>query len=328
MRAVLLTGAAGFIGSHTVEALVARGHRVVGLDNFDPYYSPPRKRANLREVEAALPAGAMFDFVEGDLRDEALVGELIEKHAIDTIVHLAALAGVRASLDAPARYVDVNINGTVGLLAQATQRRVSQFVFASTSSVYGASRSPKYVETEPCDRPLAPYPATKRAGEMMAYAYHQVHGLKVTCLRFFTVYGPRARPDMMTHKLADAMSSGVPVPLYAGGRMVRDWTYVGDTAAGICGAVERPLDYEIINLGRGEPVVLTDYIAALERSAGQKAPVIDTPAPRTDMEQTCADIEKARRLLGYQPKVSLDEGVAAFWAWYQSAVKHAPEGGR
>jgi UDP-glucuronate 4-epimerase len=310
-RAVLLTGAAGFIGSHAAEALVARGFHVVGLDNFDPYYSPARKRANLAEVRAALGPSAAF----------AVLESVFQGRTISTIVHLAALAGVRASLDEPERYVQVNVQGTVKLLEMAAARRVPHMVLASTSSVYGASSRPVFLETDSCDRPLAPYPATKRTAEMLGHVYHHVHGLSVTCLRFFTVYGPRGRPDMMTHKLADAMCSGVPVPLYAGGKLIRDWTYVGDTVQGICAAVERPFGYEVFNLGRGEPVVLSDYIAELERCSGIKAPVLDTPAPKTDMDQTCADIEKARRMLGYAPKVSVPEGVRAFWQWYERAVK-------
>jgi len=324
-RTVLLTGAAGFIGSHTAEALVARGFHVIGLDNFDPYYSPDRKRANLLEVQAALAArgeAAAFEFVEGDICNEQTLHAIVAGRDVQAIVHLAALAGVRASVDEPERYVEVNVQGTLKLLKCAVSEGVPHFVLASTSSVYGASANPVFIETAACDRPLAPYPATKRTAEMLGYVYHQLNGLSVTCLRFFTVYGPRGRPDMMTHKLADAMISGVAVPLYDGGKLIRDWTYVKDTAAGVAAAVERPLGYEIINLGRGEPVVLSDYIAELERCSGLKAPVINVPAPKTDMDQTCADIDKARRLLGYAPKVSVPEGVAAFWAWYEGAVRN------
>jgi UDP-glucuronate 4-epimerase len=273
MRTILLTGAAGFIGSHAAETLVKHGYRVVGVDNLDLYYSTARKQENLRELRAALGHHAPFELVLGDLRDEALLDRVFAARPYHAIVHLGALPGVRASLDDPQRYVDVNLNGTLGLLTRAVRHSVPQFVFASTSSVYGACGDGLLSESASCDRPLAPYPATKRAAEMMAYAYHQLHGLAVTCLRFFTVYGPRARPDMMTYRLVDAMFTGQPVPLYAGGRMLRDWTYVSDIVSGIEAAVARPLGFEIVNLGRGEPMLLSDYVRELERCTGLRAPV-------------------------------------------------------
>ncbi len=318
---VLLTGCAGFIGSHTVEALTARGAEVVGIDNFDPYYSPVRKRANVAEVQAALGAQNGFQLLEGDLRDESFLDRVFAGPRFDAIVHLAAMPGVRASMDAPQLYVDVNLKATLALFDRAKNHGVGHVVFASTSSVYGATERLPFIETDTCDKPLAPYPATKRAAELMAYSYHHMYGLPVTCLRFFTVYGPRGRPDMMTYKVVDSMFTGEPVQLYNGGQLLRDWTYVGDTAAGICAAVEKPLGYEIINLGRGEPVVLIDYIRQLEKWSGRTANLIDTEAPKTDMERTCANIDKARSLLGYAPKVSVAEGTKAFCAWYEKAVR-------
>lgn len=318
-RTILVTGAAGFIGSHTVEALVARGARVVGIDNFDPYYSPERKRANVAEVRAAV--GDAFELVEGDLRDKDLLERLFATQRFDAVVHLAAMPGVRASMDAPQLYLDVNLSATVSLLELARRHELAQFVFASTSSVYGATTVLPFVESDACDRPLAPYPASKRAAELMAYSYHHLYRLPITCLRFFTVYGPRGRPDMMTYKVVDSMFTGEEVPLYNGGKLLRDWTFVGDTAQGICAAVEKPLGYEVINLGRGEPVVLLDYIRQLEQHSGKKARLVDTPAPRSDMEQTCADITKARSLLGYAPQISVADGTRAFWQWYERAAR-------
>jgi UDP-glucuronate 4-epimerase len=319
-KRILLTGCAGFIGSHALEALVRSGAQVTGVDNLNAYYSPERKRANLAEVRTALGAVGSYEMVEGDLRDEHLLDRLFAGPRFDCIVHLAAMPGVRASMDAPQLYVDVNLKATLSLLERAKQHDVSQFVFASTSSVYGATECLPFIETDACDRPLAPYPASKRAAELMAYSYHHLYGLPITCLRFFTVYGPRGRPDMMTYKVVDAMFSGASVPLYNGGRLLRDWTYVGDTVKGICSAVERPVGYEVINLGRGEPVVLTDYIAQLEHWSGRKARFTDVPAPKSDMEQTCANIDKARQLLGYRPSVSLADGTRAFWEWYERSV--------
>lgn len=225
-RTVLVTGVAGFIGSHTAQALLAQGDTVVGLDNLNDYYSPARKRANLQEVQLIAPA-SRFLFYEGDIRDRALVARLFSEYQLDIIVHLAAMAGVRVSIEDPALYYDVNLNGTLVLLDASVGRltpdvqntRLPLFLFASTSSVYGATRQIPFVETDPCDRPLAPYPASKRAAEILGYTYHHLYGLNFTALRFFTVYGPRGRPDMMAYKVADSIHFGREVPLYNNGQM-------------------------------------------------------------------------------------------------------------
>lgn len=318
---VLVTGCAGFIGSHTVEALVKRGAQVVGIDNFNDYYSPERKRANLAEVRTALGSQADFELIEGDLRDESTLDRAFAGPAYDAVIHLAAMPGVRASMDAPQLYIDVNLKATISLFDRVRQQGAGHFVFASTSSVYGATEQVPFVETDACDKPLAPYPATKRAVELLAYTYHHLYRLPVTCLRFFTVYGPRGRPDMMTYKVVESIFDGRPVPLYNGGRLVRDWTYVGDIVQGICAAAEKPLGHEVINIGRGEPVVLLDYIQQLESWAGRKGTFVETPAPKSDMEQTCASIDKARHLLGYAPSTSIHEGTGAFYEWYMRAVQ-------
>ncbi len=319
-KRILVTGAAGFIGSNTVEALLARGDTVVGLDSFDAYYDPQLKRRNVAELRAAQahwPAGAAFELVEGDIRDEALVHRLCKQHRFDAIVHLAALAGVRASIGQAKLYYDVNVNGTIHMLDAARDHGVGSFVFASTSSVYGETDKVPFLETDPCDKPLAPYPASKRAVELLGYAYHNLHALNFTALRFFTVYGPRNRPDMMAHKLLDSITQGKSVPLYNGGELRRDWTFVKDIAAGIVAAVDRPQGYEIINLGRGEPVVLGDFVRVLEECAGGKAKLSNEPMPAADVTYTFADIAKARRLLGYAPQTSVREGVQALWQWYR-----------
>jgi len=318
-RTILLTGAAGFIGSHTAVALARRGDRVVGLDNFNPYYDPLRKRANVAEIASEAPGGD-FRLVEGDLRDAALVASLFEEHRFDAVVHLAAMAGVRASADDPVTYYDVNLGGTLTLLEAARANACQRFVFASTSSAYGATTRLPFREDDPADRPLAPYPASKRAAEMLGHAYHHLHHLSFAALRFFTVYGPRGRPDMLTYRLVDAIRTGVPLQLYEGGRMTRDWTFVGDTAAGVVAAVDAELGYEVINLGRGEPVLVSDYIAAFERITGRKVPWVEAPKPEADVERTHADISKARGLLGYDPRVSVDEGARRVVEWYERAV--------
>lgn len=323
-RSILVTGAAGFIGSHVVDALLRRGDRVVGLDNFDPYYDPARKRANLTAVEQAAGGGS-FRFVEIDLRHRDRLADLFRHETFDGIVHLAAMAGVRPSVDHPELYYDVNVLGTLRLLEGALGRLAGNtpsvlptFVLASTSSAYGATGIIPFIETDPCNGPLAPYAASKRAAELLAFTFHHNFKLPVTVLRFFTVYGPRNRPDMMAYKLADQFFSGRSVPLYNGGRMYRDWTYVADIVQGIVAALDRPLGYEIINLGRGEPVCLADFVACFESLAGRKASLVSAPAPDTDMVSTHADINKARRLLGYAPTTSVGDGVRLLWDWYLS----------
>jgi UDP-glucuronate 4-epimerase len=316
---VLVTGAAGFIGSHVAGALLARGVEVVGLDNFDPYYDPERKRANVAEVVADAPPGA-FRLVTADLRDREMILRLFGENAFTTVVHLAALAGVRASCEQPQVYFDVNLSGTLNLLDAARAHGSPNVVFASTSSVYGSTERVPFVEDDTADRPLAPYPASKRAAELLGHAYHHLYGLDFTALRFFTVYGPRGRPDMLTYKLVDAIRTGKALTLFDGGRMLRDWTYVADAAAGVVAAAERRLGYEIINLGRGEPVLVSDFIATFERLTGRTVPFVEAPRPGADVERTHANTDKARRLLGYEPRVSVTEGAERFLGWYEKAV--------
>ncbi|MDQ4142562.1 MAG: GDP-mannose 4,6-dehydratase [Actinomycetota bacterium] len=322
-KRVVVTGVAGFIGSHLAEALIDRGDTVVGLDDFNEYYSSARKRSNLDEVSKVAGTSGRFQFLECDIRDRKTVDRLFREREIDAVAHLAAMPGVRASLDDPYLYYDVNLAGTTSLLDAAVGRatsapreRLPVFVFASTSSVYGADSPIPFVEISPCDRPLAPYPASKRAGEMIGHTYHHVYGLDFTALRFFTVYGPRNRPDMMAFKVADSIRCGREVPLHNGGDMRRDWTFVGDIVRGVTSAIDRPLGYEVVNLGRGEPVNLNDFVATIEGRLGTTAKLVDRPMPATDMRETYADISKARRLLDYAPGTTLEEGVRRFLDWY------------
>ncbi len=317
---VLVTGAAGFIGSHVVDALLARGDRVVGLDNLNDYYDPARKRINVSESLTAAPDASRYQFVEGDIRDRSLVARLFDEHQPTAVAHLAAMAGVRASVDDPYLYYDVNLTGTMTLLEQARRSGLGNFVLASTSSVYANTEIIPFIETDNCDRPLAPYPASKRAAELLGHAYHHLHGLDFTAVRLFTVYGPRGRPDMMAYKLLDNMFVGREVPLYNGGQMHRDWTFVTDTAAGIVAALDHPLGYEIINLGCAEPVLLADFVTKMEAQAGRKTSLRDEPMQDADVVRTNADIGKAQRLLGYAPTVHVDQGIAEFWQWYRDAV--------
>jgi UDP-glucuronate 4-epimerase len=320
-KTFLVTGAAGFIGSHTVEALLQRGDRVVGIDNLNDYYDPDRKRANVEEVRGAAPDPAAYVFLQGDIRDRKLLERLFETHAFEAVIHLAAMAGVRISVEDPWLYYDVNLTGTLNLLDRTVHSGRPNFVFASTSSAYGATEVVPFVENDSADRPLAPYPASKRGAELLGYSYHHLHQVDFTALRFFTVYGPRGRPDMMAYKVLDSIFLGREVPLYNGGQMHRDWTFVSDIVAGVIGAADRRLGYEIINLGRGEPVLLQDFVGWIEELAGARAQLVNTPMMDADVKYTYANIEKARRLIGYDPQVSVRDGVERFWTWYRDVVR-------
>lgn len=314
---VLVTGAAGFIGSHTCMALIRRGCSVTGLDLLTDCYDPGRKRANLREVE--IEAGRL-DLVQEDVRDPAALERLFSTRGFDAVVHLAAMTGVRASASAPHLYCDVNITGTLTLLESCRRHGTNTFILASTSSVYGDGRRTPFEESDACDRPLSPYAATKRAAEMLGQAWSRRYGLHFTALRLFTVYGPRGRPDMMAHRILDSIYRGEAIPLYGAGCMRRDWTYVGDVVDGIVAAVERALPCEVINLGRGEPVLLLDFVRLAEQLAGREARLVPCPVERLDALQTCADTRRARQLLGVLPRTDLRTGVGRFHAWYRAAV--------
>ncbi len=319
-RTVLVTGAAGFIGSHTAEALLKQGRRVLAVDNFNDYYDPARKHRNVADVRAAVPDPDALELVAGDIRDHRLMRSLFDQRPA-VVVHLAAMAGVRASIEDPELYYDVNVRGTLNLVQLAIQAEVGHFILASTSSVYGRTDRIPFIETDTCDRPISPYSASKRAAEMLAFTYHHLQGLNVTVLRFFTVYGPRGRPDMMAYKVLDSIDSGRQVPLFNAGRMHRDWTYVDDVVAGVVTAADRPLGYEAINLGRGEPVLLADFVRAIEKRSGKRANLVPAPMPDADVSFTFADVGKAERLLDYHPLVSVEEGIDRFWKWYRSAVR-------
>jgi UDP-glucuronate 4-epimerase len=319
-RTILVTGAAGFIGSHTAVRLLERGDHVVGLDNLNDYYDPVRKRSNLEEVRRAAERSGQFTFVEGDIRNRALLAELFGSHGFAGVAHLAAMAGVRSSVEDPWLYCDVNLTGTLNLLEAGRLHDNPNFVLASTSSAYGNTKLVPFIETDPADRPLAPYPASKRAAELIGHSYHHMHGTDFTALRFFTVYGPRGRPDMMAYKLLESMRTGQSMPLFNGGNMYRDWTFVGDIVSGVMAAVDRRLGYEVINIGRGEPVLVADFVKSLEKIAGKQAPLTSEPMMKADVPYTFANIDKAKRLLDYNPQVSVEEGVKHFYDWFRVAV--------
>ena len=309
----LVTGGAGFIGSHVAAALLEQGESVVVIDNFNDYYDPAIKRANA----ARLREYPSFKLVEGDVRDVQLVTRLFAENRITRVAHLAALAGVRASVNQPRLYLDVNLTGTLNLLEAAKQARVEQFVLASTSSVYGRTEILPFVETDTADRPLASYPASKRAAELLAHTYHNLAGMNVTCLRFFNVYGPAGRPDMMPWRLLEATRTGAPVKLFNGGDIHRDWTYIADTVAGVLAALDKPLGYEIINLGCGTPISLTDFVEIMEEYTGKAINTVSVPTPPSDPPITYCNNAKARELLGFAPAVSIRDGLWRTWEWYR-----------
>jgi UDP-glucuronate 4-epimerase len=313
-RTTLVTGGAGFIGSNLVDALLARGERVVCLDNFNDYYDPARKHRNL----AGQLDNPRFTLVEGDVRDRELVLSLFEQHRPGRVAHLAAMAGVRYSIERASLYVDVNLQGTINLMDGARAAGVENFVFASTSSIYGATDQVPFREEQTTDYPLAPYPATKKAGEVMGHAYHNMFGLNFTALRFFTVYGPRVRPDMMAYMVMNRILNDEEIVLFNNGDLHRDWTFVGDIVSGVVAALDTPQGYEIVNLGRGEPVHLGSFVKIIEELVGQPARLVMREAPPSEPPITYANVDKARRLFGYDPHTSIREGLAATWAWYQT----------
>jgi UDP-glucuronate 4-epimerase len=319
---ILVTGGAGFLGSHLIDRLMERGDEVVCLDSFTDYYAPAVKRRNIKP-HANNPR---FTLVEGDVCQPKLVAAVFDRFHPERVVHLAARVGVAPSVADPLAYEEVNCRGTLELLMQSAKYSVQQFVFASSSSVYGIGRKMPLSETESC-RPISPYAATKRAGELFCHTYHHLHGLPVTCLRFFTAYGPRQRPDMAIHKFVRAIDQQKPIQRYGDGSSRRDYTYAGDIVQGIEAALDKVFDFEIINLGESRTIALNELIAAVENVAGRKAVVEEFPARAEDVPETFADIAKAKKLLGYAPKVAIEEGLARFWEWFQENREPAAGGG-
>jgi UDP-glucuronate 4-epimerase len=310
---LLVTGVAGFIGSHLAERLLARGDTVVGLDSFDPFYARAIKEQNLANVRERAR------LVEGDILDEALVDQILGEGGFDAVVHLAGLAGVRPSLGAPSRYQRVNVEGTSRLAEAALAHGVGRFVFASSSSVYGASAQAPFAEGERADDPLSPYAASKRSAELVLRSLCHVRGLGVTVLRYFTVYGPRQRPEMAIHSFCRAIDRGEPIPMHGSGEASRDYTYVDDAVAGTVSAVDRAGEgYRIYNLGGGsEPTTLHELVRLLSGALGKPAQIEHHPEVVGDVQHTAADISAARAALGYAPRVDIREGIARFVAWYR-----------
>lgn len=315
MRNVLVTGGAGFIGSHLVARLLAEGQwRVTVADDFNDFYDPALKRRNI----SAHLGRAEFALREADIRDRAALGEIFGETRFDCIVHLAARAGVRPSLAEPVLYTETNINGTVNLLELARAHGVRQFVFGSSSSVYGENEKVPFAEDDPVNRPISPYAATKAAGELLCHTYSHLWGLRCVALRFFTVYGARQRPDLAIHKFARLISEGKPIPVFGDGTTRRDYTYVADIVAGVRAAMDyEGSDYEVVNLGGSRTVSLGELIALLERELGREARIDRQPTQPGDVPRTYADVSKARRLLGYDPQTPIEEGIRRFVQWFK-----------
>ncbi|GIW86504.1 MAG: epimerase [Isosphaeraceae bacterium] len=309
---IVVTGGAGFIGSNLVDRLLAEGREVVAVDNFDDYYDPTFKRANL----AAAERRAGFHLVELDIRDAARLGTLLSEWRPDAVVHLAARAGVRPSIERPALYADVNVAGTAAVLQSAVRLDpLPRVIYASSSSVYGDRSAVPFREDDPCDQPVSPYAATKRACELLAQSFHHLYGLPITGLRFFTAYGPRNRPDLAIARFADLIEAGRPVPMFGDGSTRRDYTYIDDIVDGVVRALDRCQTIHLYNLGHSRPVALRDLIRAIGEALGREPVVERLPEQPGDVRQTFADIGRARDELGYDPRTHLEEGLERYVAW-------------
>ena len=311
----LITGAAGFIGSHLCERLLADGWTVTGVDNFDDFYDPQIKRRNISDCLE----NKNFRLIEADIRDYEAMGEVISGD-VRIIVHLAAKAGVRPSIAQPLLYSDANINGTMVLLEAAKKHKIDKFVFGSSSSVYGNNEKVPFSEDDNVDYPISPYAATKKAGELICHTYHHLCGMSITCLRFFTVYGPRQRPDLAIHKFAKLIEQGKSIPVYGDGTMMRDFTYIDDIVNGIVAAMDRCGGFNIYNLGESEPITVNDLIAEIEKALDKKAVREYLPLQPGDVERTYADVSKAVAELTYKPSTSIQEGLKKFAVWLRNEV--------
>jgi UDP-glucuronate 4-epimerase len=314
MMRVLVTGVAGFIGSHLADALLARGDYVVGIDNFNDYYNPLLKRANLTQASP----NRNFVLIEQDICEENAFKQVFKDIRPDVVVHLAARGGVRPSLENPKLYNHVNITGTQHILDACRETSPSHCVLASSSSVYGGIQEVPFVETMNISSPISPYAATKRMNEYMGHVYSHVYGLNITMLRFFTVYGPRQRPDMAIHKFTKLIREGQPIPMFGDGSTRRDYTYIDDIIDGLLKAIDTPFQYEIFNLGEQHTTSLRELIDLISKHTGKEAVIDEKPLQPGDVEITYADISKARSLLGYTPSVSMDEGIRRFVDWFDA----------
>ena len=316
MKKILVTGGAGFIGSHLMERLLGEGRAVINVDNFNDYYDPNVKRRNIEP----LLQKADYRLMEGEILDYAFLKDVFSKERINIVVHLAARAGVRPSIMQPQLYQDVNVVGTTNLLELSRQFGVEKFIFGSSSSVYGENKKVPFSEDDPVDRPISPYAASKKAGELICYTYHHLYGLPTTCLRFFTVYGPRQRPDMAIHKFTRSIHNGGEIAMFGDGTSKRDYTFVSDIIEGICRAIEHCRGYHIYNLGESKTITLKELINLIAKCVGREPVIRELPLQAGDVPVTYADISKALNEIGFQPKVGIEQGIEAFVKWYSENV--------
>jgi UDP-glucuronate 4-epimerase len=316
MNNVLVTGGAGFIGSHLCERLLSEGVRVICLDNFDSFYDPNIKIRNVERVKKKSPE--LFELVTGDIRNPEHLKGIFQENQIDFVVHLAARAGVRPSISDPLLYQDVNIRGTIVLLESCKAHGIKNFIFASSSSVYGENQRVPFTEKDLDIQPISPYGATKRAGELLCYSYHHLYGMNIACLRIFTAYGPRQRPEMAIHKFTRMIDRGETIPIYGDGSSRRDYTYIDDLVDGILAVIHYHRGFEIYNLGESQTTSLKELIRLIEEAFPKKANVEMLDPQPGDVSVTYADITKAKRMLKYQPKVKMKEGIKRFVEWYKA----------
>jgi UDP-glucuronate 4-epimerase len=317
----MVTGGAGFIGSHLAEALLREGQKVVIVDDFNDFYDPSMKERNIEEIAESVQFEDQLRVERTDIRDRETLDRIFTRESFDFVVHLAARAGVRPSLEQPALYFDVNVNGTVTLLELCRTRHVPYFIFASSSTVYGNNRKVPFSEVDEIGSPISPYAASKRAAELICYTFYHLYGISSVILRFFTAYGARQRPDLAIRKFTGLLYSNTEIPFYGDGSTGRDYTYIDDIVQGIRASLsfiqkgDTP-KYEIFNLGDSKVVRLRELVGLLEKKTGRKAKLKALPLPPGDMEVTCADIARARTHLGYEPRTTIDEGVDLFLKWY------------
>jgi UDP-glucuronate 4-epimerase len=312
-QSILLTGGAGFIGSHLAEALLDQGCQLTVIDNFDGFYDPAVKRRNI----AAAQQNERYALVEGDIRDAEVVDRTFAEGGFDAVIHLAARAGVRPSIEDPVLYSSVNLDGTTKLLESCRRHGVKKFIFGSSSSVYGNNRKVPFSEDDPVDRPISPYAATKKAGEVICHSFHHLFEIQIACLRFFTVYGPRQRPEMAIHKFCRLLADGQPVPQFGDGESARDYTFVSDIVRGILAALARCSTFHIWNLGGSKTVTLSALIEKIAARLGVPAEIERLALQPGDVDQTWADIGLAKRELDWSPEVGIDEGIERFVTWYE-----------
>lgn len=325
MKGILITGGAGFIGSHLCEALLKSNNKVYVIDNFNDYYDPRIKRNNIREIEFSMMKNKIsqsrFQLYEGDIRDKNVLDKVF-KSKIDIVIHLAAMAGVRYSISNPKLYYDVNIMGTLNLLKKCKENDINKFIFASSSSVYGNNKKVPFSEADNVDFPISPYAATKKSGELICYTYHHLYNMSMACLRFFTVFGPRQRPDLAIHKFTKLIMEDKPIPFYGDGSTERDYTYVEDIVGGILNTIkwiDKPeCKYDIFNLGGDHTVSLKEMVETIEAALGKKAKYKMLPMQPGDVNRTCADISHSKEKIGYEPKVSFTAGIIRFIYWIKN----------